>query len=172
MPKFVIERLARCFRSSPSSSRRSRPVVAALDPPIGPGTQKTRPCVIELHRHDRRAALQRRGRQSRPLRARRAAWPISDAFWIRLKEVVPSGPTQHSSPNPRPMPFIAPIIPAINRSTSIADHRRHIRALHGKPGCLEKRCPSYGDRWFESFSLHQRVRCEPDFADHFDRHSQ
>jgi hypothetical protein len=36
-------------------------VVAALDPPIGPGIQKTRPSVIELHRHDRRAALQRRG---------------------------------------------------------------------------------------------------------------
>ena len=34
--------------------------------------------------------------------------------------------------------------------------RRHIRALHGKPGCLEKRCPSYGDQGFESIFL-QRV---------------
>jgi hypothetical protein len=31
--------------------------------------------------------------------------------------------------------------------------RRHIRALHGKPGCLEKRCPSYGDQGFESIFL-------------------
>jgi hypothetical protein len=68
MPKFVIERLARCFRSSPSSSRRSRPLVVALDPPIGPGIQKTRPSVIELHRYDRRAAWQRRG----------------DAFWMEI----------------------------------------------------------------------------------------
>jgi hypothetical protein len=68
MPKFVIERLARCFRSSPSSSRRSRPLVVAFDPPIGPGIQKTRPSVIELHRYDRRAAWQRRG----------------DAFWMEI----------------------------------------------------------------------------------------
>ena len=34
-----------------------------------------------------------------------------------------------------------------------------------KGGGLEKRCPSYGDRRFESRFLHRRVLCEPDFLD-------
>jgi hypothetical protein len=42
MPKFVIKRLARCFRSSPSSSRRSRPLSRRL---IRPSAQEFRRLV-------------------------------------------------------------------------------------------------------------------------------